>query len=172
MGEIMRKLIATILLTMIFLLIPIRLNAENETDLPVHKEGITQKQYNSVAITSKYNIDILTDNSEQIKMRNYKNTDDKTEELLNNLVLDNKNAEFLSFTPKNLPDTSDYLFTESNSYVVSDNSEMSNKHFNTVLCIVILVLSGILSCLFTLIHMNKKRRKKADVYYYYNYNKQ
>lgn len=167
----MKKLMGIFLCALMFLIIPIHLNAEDKTDLPVYKEGITQKQYNSVAITSKYNIDILTDSSERIKIQNNKNIEFKTEEFVNGLNLDNKNAEFLLFVPENLPDTSDFLFTENNYYDFSEDTETADKQFNTLFVIVILTLSGILSCLFTLSRINRKRRKKSDVYYSYNSNK-
>ena len=159
------------LCALMFLIIPIHLNAEDKTDLPVYKEGITQKQYNSVAITSKYNIDILTNSSERIKIQNNKNIEVKTEEFVNGLNLDNKNAEFLLFVPENLPDTSNFLFTENNYYDFSEDVETEDKQFNTLFVIVILTLSGILSCLFTLSRINRKRRKKSDVYHSYNSNK-
>ena len=167
----MKKLMGLFLCVSMFLLIPIHLNAEDKTDLPVYKEGITQKQYNSVAITSKYNIDILTDSSEHIKFENNKNTEVKTKELVNNFNLDNKNAEFLSFIPKNLPDTSNFLFTENNYYDFLEDTETTDEHFNILFVGAILVLSGILSCLFTLSRINRKRRKKLDVYHSYNSNK-
>ena len=167
----MKKLMGIFLCALMFLIIPIHLNAEDKTDLPVYKEGITQKQYNSVAITSKYNIDILTDSSERIKTQNNKNIEIKTEEFVNGLNLDNKNAEFLLFVPENLPDTSNFLFTENNYYDFSEDTEVADKQFNTLFVIVILTLSGILSCLFTLSRINRKRRKKTDVYYNYNSNK-
>lgn len=167
----MKKLMGIFLCALMFLIIPIHLNAEDKTDLPVYKEGITQKQYNSVAITSKYNIDILTDSSERIKIQNNKNIEFKTEEFVNGLNLDNKNAEFLLFVPENLPDTSDFLFTENNYYDFSEDVETADKQFNTLFVIVVLTLSGILSCLFTLSRINRKRRKKSDVYYSYNSNK-
>lgn len=167
----MKKLMGIFLCALMFLIIPIHLNAEDKTDLPVYKEGITQKQYNSVAITSKYNIDILTDSSERIKIQNNKNIEFKTEEFVNGLNLDNKNAEFLLFVPENLPDTSNFLFTENNYYDFSEDVETEDKQFNTLFVIVILTLSGILSCLFTLSRINRKRRKKSDVYYSYNSNK-
>ncbi len=167
----MKKLMGIFLCALMFLIIPIHLNAEDKTDLPVYKEGITQKQYNSVAITSKYNIDILTDSSERIKIQNNKNIEVKTEEFVNGLNLDNKNAEFLLFVPENLPDTSNFLFTENNYYDFSEDVETEDKQFNTLFVIVILTLSGILSCLFTLSRINRKRRKKSDVYYSYNSNK-
>lgn len=167
----MKKLMGIFLCALMFLIIPIHLNAEDKTDLPVYKEGITQKQYNSVAITSKYNIDILTDSSERIKIQNNKNIEFKTEEFVNGLNLDNKNAEFLLFVPENLPDTSDFLFTENNYYDFSEDVETEDKQFNTLFVIVVLTLSGVLSCLFTLSRINRKRRKKSDVYYSYNSNK-
>lgn len=167
----MKKLMGIFLCALMFLIIPIHLNAEDKTDLPVYKEGITQKQYNSVAITSKYNIDILTDSSERIKIQNNKNIEFKTEEFVNGLNLDNKNAEFLLFVPENLPDTSDFLFTENNYYDFSEDTETADKQFNTLFVIVVLTLSGVLSCLFTLSRINRKRRKKLDVYHSYNSNK-
>lgn len=167
----MKKLMGIFFCALMFLIIPIHLNAEDKTDLPVYKEGITQKQYNSVAITSKYNIDILTDSSERIKIQNNKNIEVKTEEFVNGLNLDNKNAEFLLFVPENLPDTLNFLFTENNYYDFSEDVETEDKQFNTLFVIVILTLSGILSCLFTLSRINRKRRKKSDVYYSYNSNK-
>lgn len=167
----MKKLMGIFLCALMFLIIPIHLNAEDKTDLPVYKEGITQKQYNSVAITSKYKIDILTDSSERIKIQNNKNIEVKTEEFVNGLNLDNKNAEFLLFVPENLPDTSDFLFTENNYYDFSEDTETADKQFNTLFVIVVLTLSGVLSCLFTLSRINRKRRKKSDVYYSYNSNK-
>lgn len=167
----MKKLMGIFLCALMFLIIPIHLNAEDKTDLPVYKEGITQKQYNSVAITSKYNIDILTDSSERIKIQNNKSIEVKTEEFVNGLNLDNKNAEFLLFVPENIPDTSNFLFTDNNYYDFSEDVETEDKQFNTLFVIVILTLSGILSCLFTLSRINRKRRKKSDVYYSYNSNK-
>ena len=162
----MKKIISIVFMFFIYALFGASfISAEENTDLPVYEEGISQHNYNSSALTDLYDIALFTEAGEVLfnKIFLWNEISNKTTSEV--LKLDGSESEYINISSENL-NAPNYIFTQSNLYSKTESSTEKSK-ISIVFTVVIFVCLSVIG-FFAALALKKVNSGRKNVYNNYS----